>query len=121
MKYVLNDQYNGPFLVSQCGLIFKKDAPVEVKEEKSFELERYISQKFIVPFKQKAADIKKEINKKEKELKKELGDQTIVKPKGMTSESKLSDEELIKSKNKVTSDVQDEPKTVDSKDAIKSK
>lgn len=86
MKYTLNDGYNGDVLVSQCGLIFKKELATEVPIKKSFEVERYIDQKYIIPFKEEVKELKEDIKAKEDAIKKANSGNEIPKSKGVSTQ-----------------------------------
>lgn len=84
MEYMLNDKYNGDRLVTQCGKIFLKDKPTKV-EKMSFEVERYIGQHFIIPFKEEVVQARKDIEEKQKVID---SSEEIVKVKGVSTKPK---------------------------------
>jgi len=85
MKYTLNDGYNGEILVSQCGKIFKKGIPIELGTDFSFEIEQYIGQRFVIPYNEEVAELKKEIKAKEEQISKTNSEYNIPKPKGVST------------------------------------
>ncbi|MGD9581226.1 MAG: hypothetical protein AB7V50_07625 [Vampirovibrionia bacterium] len=66
MKYILNEKYANAKLVSQCGKIFTKDDFTEIADnesERSFEVNQYIKQRFIIPFSEEIIEAKEAFKK----------------------------------------------------------